>query len=398
MKAGKPLCTLLILCDSADSNKLRTAAAILKKREANRKVAKALEQANLPQSGEIESFVQVTSTAGPAIQAQNPQQNSSGLVIASPAPGNVNNIQEPSIDQNDDWPPEDNAQGEEDAIIQSNAKASLAYRTQREAESNKENVAEIPESQHSSKIAEKRNLLDRHPLAEKVSPIRSQGSDNDGEEVEISSDEEFQTQATSSNAAKQRRVKPATKRPASEPKRRSPKKVRVQEPTVGQTLDGRIGAAGDRQEADLLPSQGFEEYVRVNQSAKQKMAGIPKPPQSRRAWTSAETDMLLYLITEHGISWKLLKEEDSAQGHILQERDQVALKDKARNMKMDYLKYVYRLNDHQYADLAIRAGRVLPQNFERIPLSQLQIKRLSDGGIEYDPQTGTRVDAEIIEE
>lgn len=40
---------------------------------------------------------------------------------------------------------------------------------------------------------------------------------------------------------------------------------------------------------------------------------------------------------------------------------------------------------------------MLPQNFERIPLSQLQIKRLRDGGVEYDPETGTRVDAEVVD-
>ena len=65
-----------------------------------------------------------------------------------------------------------------------------------------------------------------------------------------------------------------------------------------------------------------------------------KPPQVRKGWTDEETQRLLELIIEFGTSWALLKSEDFAAGNILESRDQVALKDKARNMKMDYLKYV----------------------------------------------------------
>lgn len=34
-------------------------------------------------------------------------------------------------------------------------------------------------------------------------------------------------------------------------------------------------------------------------------------------------------------------------------------------------------------------------NFDRIPLSKPQIERLRDGGIQYDPETGARVDAVV---
>ena len=280
------------------------------------------------------------------MQALTPQRIPNDQAIPSPAPDNVRNRQAPSTDQIDDWTPEENEEEEGDGDIRRSAQASLAYRTQREAESNKENVADISESQQ-NRSAKKRSIYDRDPLAEKIAPIDSQDSDHNGSEVEISSDEGFQLQAGSSNAARQRRLKPATKRPAPEParlKRRSPKKVRVQENIDVHTIDDRTEVARDEQEVGLPLSQAFDEYERVNKSAKQKMAAVTKPPQSRSTWTGVETDMLHYLITEHGTSWRLLKNEDRDQGHVLEARDQVALKDKARNMKMDYLKYVYKLS------------------------------------------------------
>lgn len=357
-----------------DSDKLRNAVVNLK----HRKVMKGTEQIPSPNQ-EIASDVQVASTAGPSTRALPPQRNFNAQVVVSSALAKVPNGQAPLADQYDNGRAEDN----EDEDIARSAQASLAYRMQREAESNKENVAEIPESQH-TQTAKKRSIYDRQALAEKVSPIHSQDSDANGQETETSSDEGFQHQAESSDVAMRRQLKPATKRPGSKPtrlQRRSPKKVRVQENTVADALDGNVDLARNAQETELPPSQGYEEYVRVNKSAKQKMAVMTKPPQRRSAWTGAETDMLYYLITEYGTSWKLLKEQDSVQDCVLEARDQVSLKDKARNMKMDYLK----------------AGRVLPQNFERISLSQLQIKRLRDGGVEYDPETGTRVDAEVID-
>lgn len=348
---------MLTIYRSADSNKVKSAAAYLKQRQADRKVTKATEQISLTQNQGTASDIQVASTAGPFMRALTPQRNYNEQVIPSPAPANVPYGQAPSAGQDDNWRSEDNE--EEDIAIRRNAQASDAYRTQREAESNKENVAEIPGSQH-TKTAKKRSIYDRDPLADKVSPIDWPDSDPNDEQSEISADEGFQVQAESSNAAMQRRLKPATKRPASEParlQRQSPKKVRVQEAIDPHLLDGSADFARDEQETEVPLSQAYDEYVRVNKSAKQKMAVVTKLPQRRSAWTGAETEMLYYLITEHGTSWKLLKEQDSEQGYVLEARDQVALKDKARNMKMDYLKYVYKLN-YLFVKLTRQSGQV----------------------------------------
>lgn len=74
-----------------------------------------------------------------------------------------------------------------------------------------------------------------------------------------------------------------------------------------------------------------KEIGRINTAARAK-----KKTQTRKAWTDLETETLINLISDHGTSWKLLKDKDV--GKVLVDRDQTALKDKARNIKFDYLK------------------------------------------------------------
>ena len=79
----------------------------------------------------------------------------------------------------------------------------------------------------------------------------------------------------------------------------------------------------------------------VNREARQKTAQrVRKKVQHRTPFSEIETIRLMGLIEEHGVSWTLLKDEDSkhADGEVLGDRSQVSLKDKARNMKMDFLK------------------------------------------------------------
>ena len=91
---------------------------------------------------------------------------------------------------------------------------------------------------------------------------------------------------------------------------------------------------------DPPPTQ-LENYKDAKSNAKSRNFTQIKKVQSRKAWTDQETEALMNLIEEHGTSWTLLKAIDSHEQtgkHILKHRDQVALKDKARNMKLDYLK------------------------------------------------------------
>jgi hypothetical protein len=88
------------------------------------------------------------------------------------------------------------------------------------------------------------------------------------------------------------------------------------------------------------------QVMAVNREARLNTAMLlagAKKPQQRSRWTEVEVERLVELIEDYGVSWaNLLKLDLNHPGRpVLQERDQVSLKDKARNMKMDFLKYVF---------------------------------------------------------
>jgi hypothetical protein len=84
----------------------------------------------------------------------------------------------------------------------------------------------------------------------------------------------------------------------------------------------------------------------INQEARQNTAKRlvkRRQPQQRSRWTEVEVERLVELIEDYGVSWAYLLTMDGEhpQGAVLQQRDQTSLKDKARNMKIDFLKYVF---------------------------------------------------------
>ncbi|KAJ9238500.1 hypothetical protein DTO169E5_4700 [Paecilomyces variotii] len=98
----------------------------------------------------------------------------------------------------------------------------------------------------------------------------------------------------------------------------------------------------------------------------------PKPVESRpaysdysrarRRWSNEENERLIYLIENYGVSWATLKRKDDVMedGPKLEDRDQVQLKDRARNIKIEY----------------IRNGYELPRNFDKVTLKKTDIDRL----------------------
>lgn len=94
------------------------------------------------------------------------------------------------------------------------------------------------------------------------------------------------------------------------------------------------------------------DYSTVNEQAKSlrraQDAKHPKVRKRRQPWEREETDALIDYIERLGTSWALIKAVDSGgqkdkmtdvpHYKALLERDQNSLKDKARNMKLDYLR------------------------------------------------------------
>ena len=252
------------------------------------------------------------------------------------------------IRQADDWRPQDDDDDADIAASQNKKKILMdagqqvdQVLSQQRAESNKENI-QIPMSQPEARIEgrQKPSLLDRQPNAQRVdwdSPP-SQVSPEPSQEPAVSSDEEFQTQRHPRNAIAQRHQKPTFRRPPSQSVNSqgpSPKRVRSAHPSSS----GRLIVSPSPAHSEPSSSRVIENYNLANSAAKELKNFQPKQPQERRQWSSDETEKLITLIAKHGISWALLIREDEVSGGLLQGRGQVGLKDKARNMKMDYLRY-----------------------------------------------------------
>ena len=124
--------------------------------------------------------------------------------------------------------------------------------------------------------------------------------------------------------------------------RSPPKRARTGRDRRAAVEDDNIGGAMQRHNAANAPppASQAEIYRLANSKAKERVALRPKKTQTRNPWSEEEINRLLELIDDHGLSWSLLKKLDHLHkdGPVLQDRDQVALKDKARNIKLDYLK------------------------------------------------------------
>lgn len=104
--------------------------------------------------------------------------------------------------------------------------------------------------------------------------------------------------------------------------------------------DDEIAPSSRRVNRGISTLPRSSQISQVNKEAKRVTSTARvKGPQSRRPWSEEETLGLLELIEMEGTSWAELKQLDSAMPEpLFSGRDQVALKDKARNLKMDYLK------------------------------------------------------------
>lgn len=128
------------------------------------------------------------------------------------------------------------------------------------------------------------------------------------------------------------------------------------------------------------PNSTTEDYRAINAQAKSTMRLRPLldpnfhsanlTTQVRRPWTVAETNRLFDMIAEHGCQWAHILTMDlkHEEGPALQRRTQVQLKDKARNMKMDYLK----------------AGVELPEGFANVTIKKSDKELLTGLGLPYD--------------
>jgi hypothetical protein len=126
-------------------------------------------------------------------------------------------------------------------------------------------------------------------------------------------------------------------------------------------------------------SQGYEAVKRAGKDIAEHRKNEAKAEddrkvQERKRWTKEETTALIAYIEEIGTSWAMIQKTDQARGAILQGRDQVALKDKARNLKFEYMK----------------ANAAVPKNFDGVSLSKAMRDKLAAwSGAVAQPQSQT---------
>ena len=228
------------------------------------------------------------------------------------------------LEFDDDWRPheeddqdhDDNEDEDEedDAFQTQNADHILQLRERHQAENNKENRA------GSSSGQVRRAWTDRQPGAHRVQW---------GDSQELSQDIGFQQP----HHRQPLQPLPSRKRGAPESLVSNDHSPRRKRPRFGART---INDEDDEVRAPRTVSKPSQAYNLANAAARQMTALQPKVPQVRRPWSEAEIVTLVELIGTFGCSWAVLKAEDN--DHVLQNRDQVGLKDKARNMKFDFLK------------------------------------------------------------
>lgn len=240
------------------------------------------------------------------------------------------------------------------------ARKHLAMSNAQEKEKNKENLDEGKNGH--TKLAKPRAFVDRQDTAERVSwdesqestsqvqaahtgkkPTRSVRQAEDEEQIpDPSEDEGFQSNTGVVDVRKRGGAAPTAHRKNTVPAKRRP--------SIEPPPPQREKSQGDVDENDVveLYSRSAPSRSQADIAAEQKNANLlakfqvrtraPAKAQTRRPWTEDETSTLIENIVEHGTSYTLIKTLDDARDQVLQGRDQGALKDKARNIKTDYLK------------------------------------------------------------
>ncbi|KAI0109454.1 hypothetical protein F4776DRAFT_401797 [Hypoxylon sp. NC0597] len=190
---------------------------------------------------------------------------------------------------------------------------------------------------------EPKHILDG--VVKRLQPNRdSDNEDDDDDDFEVN--EQLQNESKRALDEDESVQRPSPKRPrySKQPQILSPRVARTRELSVQQSLDN---SQEDRhlQDRDILVlSQGARNIRRANHANKPRQVRIP--------WSASETSRLLELIADPSLncSWSAMEKV----GGFENARNQQALRDKARGLKVWYLE----------------GDRVLPAGFDQVALGQ----------------------------
>ena len=220
-----------------------------------------------------------------------------------------------------------------------------------------------------------RSLLDRQPGAERLDfddPLQQRPSGRpptDGNQSDPSQDEGFQTQQNVPDRNGTIELSHKRKQPPTAAMGRDPKRPPLQPVQIDPTARSE---ETDTEDGDPLHNQLIDQQLQPS----------PRRTQQRTAWSREETKVLTRLIEVWGCSWTLIKSHDTR--NVLFRRDQVALKDKARNIYFNLLKWgPVPAHELSFTDCYRRKMPIdaLPRNFTSITLKTMDKDRLLSYGV-----------------
>jgi hypothetical protein len=188
------------------------------------------------------------------------------------------------------------------------------------------------------------------PVQQQERPVTSSRRQQDDE---VSEDDGFQNDTRAVGVVRRKEVTSSSRRPETEPgpdaSHPSPKRQRVEQSERPESVQH-----SSSREAELDFDEDDDDrrrLVRYQQSTSRSIQGVararPRKPQTRVPWTQEEVIALIEYIEDIGTSWTNIKKMDDFWDEDtetykgpqhLKQRDQVSLKDKARNLKVDFLK------------------------------------------------------------
>ena len=291
-------------------------------------VSKLQTQQQSPNPPVHEPEGQLTSSAEPSgsaaqRQVHYPQLPSSAEPVLSPT--------QRAEGEEDTWQAHDNGSDDEDDDFQTMtfperiAEQVVESTTRNRAESNKEN--EMQDMLGESRTRRGR-IFDSQPNAVREEWHGGFDDDDEPEVLQDVTERQNRQQSSASNSIRERRRRRSPDEDDENPS--PPRRPRTQEnPRRTQDRDAPSKEPPPPTQADV--------HREANEAARERVAMQPKKVQTRTPWSAEETSVFIDLVNEYGPKYALLQKMDK--NSVLHHRDQVALKDKAQNVKMDFLKY-----------------------------------------------------------
>jgi hypothetical protein len=169
------------------------------------------------------------------------------------------------------------------------------------------------------------------------------------QDEEVSEDDGFENDTRPVEVVREREIASSSHRIEPAVSRSSTKRQRVEQSTRSESADHRSSREAELDAND--DNNNKRRYIGYVQSTSRSVQGVamaqPKQPQTRVPWSQEEVIALIEYIEKLGTSWSNIKKVDESLDEDtnlpegpqhLTRRDQVSLKDKARNLKVDFLK------------------------------------------------------------